>query len=40
MEVMRESAPQARKTMTSGSVRVIVSDRTGRVLYTPILQTD
>lgn len=40
MEVMRASAPQSQRVMTPGAVRVIVNDRTGRVLYTPILQSD
>jgi hypothetical protein len=38
MEVMRESASQSNKAITPGYARVIISDRTGRVLYTPILQ--
>ncbi len=38
IEVMRESSPQSNKAITPGYVRVIISDRTGRVLYTPILQ--
>ncbi|CAF2515607.1 unnamed protein product [Rotaria sp. Silwood2] len=38
IEIMRESAPQSNKPITPGYVRVILSDKTGRVLYTPILQ--
>jgi len=38
IEIMRESSPQSNKAITPGYVRVIISDRTGRVLYTPILQ--
>jgi hypothetical protein len=40
MEVMREGAPQSNRALTRGAVRVIVSDRTGRVLYTPILEPE
>ncbi|UJR28768.1 hypothetical protein I4U23_009994 [Adineta vaga] len=39
IEIMRESSPQSNEAITSGYVRVIISDRTGRVLYTPILQS-
>ncbi|CAF1161802.1 unnamed protein product [Rotaria sordida] len=38
IEIMRESSPQSNKRITPGYVRVIISDETGRVLYTPILQ--
>ncbi|CAF1124066.1 unnamed protein product [Rotaria magnacalcarata] len=38
IEIMRDSSPQASKPITPGYVRVILSDKTGRVLYTPILQ--
>ncbi len=38
IEVMRESSPQTKKAITPGYARVIINDKTGRVLYTPILQ--
>ncbi|CAF0898266.1 unnamed protein product [Rotaria sp. Silwood1] len=38
IEIMRESSPQSNKPITPGYVRVVLSDKTGRVLYTPILQ--
>lgn len=40
VEIMRESSPQVIKTIRRGVVRVIISDQTGRVLHTPILQFD
>ncbi|CAF0951915.1 unnamed protein product [Adineta steineri] len=38
IEIMRLRSPQSKKPITPGYVRVILNDRTGRVLYTPILQ--
>lgn len=40
IEIMRESSPQSNRAITPGYVRVILSDETGQVLYTPILQPE
>ena len=40
IEIMRESSPQSNRAITPGYVRVILSDETGQVLYTPILQSE